>query len=80
MHRATLKDGTAVVVKIQRPAIRTRLAADLQILKQIARGLELTEMGRMSNIYEVMRDFESRSSDRCSIKCHPPTLRRFAPC
>ncbi|MBN7300021.1 AarF/UbiB family protein, partial [Mycobacteroides abscessus] len=50
VHRATLKDGTAVVVKIQRPAIRTRLAADLQILKQIARGLELTEMGRMSNI------------------------------
>ncbi|MGH3726465.1 MAG: ABC1 kinase family protein [Mycobacterium sp.] len=63
VHKATLKDGTAVVVKIQRPAIRTRLAADLQILKQIARGLELTEMGRMSNIYEVMEDFEANLAE-----------------
>ncbi|SIL23492.1 putative unusual protein kinase [Mycobacteroides abscessus subsp. abscessus] len=75
VHRATLKDGTAVVVKIQRPAIRTRLAADLQILKQIARGLELTEMGRMSNIYEVMRDFESNLAEELDFSLEARAMR-----
>ncbi|SPX71353.1 ABC1 kinase family protein [Mycobacteroides abscessus] len=75
VHRAALKDGTAVVVKIQRPAIRTRLAADLQILKQIARGLELTEMGRMSNIYEVMRDFESNLAEELDFSLEARAMR-----
>ncbi|MGL5444230.1 MAG: ABC1 kinase family protein, partial [[Mycobacterium] stephanolepidis] len=75
VHKATLKDGTAVVVKIQRPAIRTRLAADLQILKQIARGLELTEMGRMSNIYEVMQDFEANLAEELDFTLEAQAMR-----
>lgn len=75
VHRATLTDGTAVVVKIQRPDIRTRLAADLQILKQIARGLELTEMGRMSNIYEVMEDFEANLAEELDFTLEAQAMR-----
>lgn len=78
VHKATLKDGTPVVVKVQRPDIRTRLAADLQILKQIALGLELTDIGRMSNIYEVMRDFEANLADELDFTLEAQSMRDWA--
>ncbi|BEV01133.1 ABC1 kinase family protein [Novosphingobium olei] len=40
VHRATLKDGTAVVVKIQRPGIRPRMEADLRLMTQLAELIE----------------------------------------
>lgn len=40
VHRATLKDGTRVVVKIRRPGIENVIAADLRILEHAAKLLE----------------------------------------
>lgn len=40
VHRATLKDGTAVVVKIRRPGIEDVIRADLRIMHHAARLLE----------------------------------------
>jgi ubiquinone biosynthesis protein len=40
VHRATLKDGTAVVVKIRRPGIEAVIRADLRILDHAARLIE----------------------------------------
>ncbi len=40
VHRATLPDGTAVVVKIRRPGIRPRMEADLRLLGEVARVME----------------------------------------
>lgn len=40
VHRATLRDGTPVVVKIRRPGIETIIRADLRILEHAARLLE----------------------------------------
>lgn len=40
VHRARLKDGTAVVVKVRRPDIQPRIEADLRVLELIARLLE----------------------------------------
>lgn len=40
VHRATLADGTAVVVKIRRPHIEDTIAADLRILDHIAKILD----------------------------------------
>lgn len=40
VHRATLKDGTLVVVKIRRPGIENVIKADLRILEHIAKLLE----------------------------------------
>jgi ubiquinone biosynthesis protein len=42
VHRATLKDGTEVVVKVQRPGIRDKIQSDLDILYYLARFLEAT--------------------------------------
>lgn len=41
VHRATLQDGTQVVLKIRRPDIRPKIEADLRILNHIAALIEL---------------------------------------
>lgn len=47
VHRAYMRDGRAVVVKIQRPDIRDLIVGDLEALGEIARFLdEHTELGR----------------------------------
>ncbi len=40
VHRATLRDGRAVVVKVQRPNIRKLIAEDFEVLEQIAGFLD----------------------------------------
>ena len=36
VHRATLKDGTKVILKIQRPGIRAKIEADMRLLSYLA--------------------------------------------
>ena len=40
VHRAKLKDGTEVVVKIRRPRIRPKVEADLRLIAELARKAE----------------------------------------
>ena len=53
VHRATLKEGTPVVVKIRRPGIEAVIRADLRILEHAARLLE-SEMPDMRR-YDPVR-------------------------
>ena len=57
VHYATLHSGEDVVVKIQRPGIRRRVAADLQILKRGAQVVELAKLGRRLSAQDVVADF-----------------------
>ncbi len=47
VHRASMRDGRAVVVKVQRPDIRDLIVGDLEALGEIAHFLDLhTELGK----------------------------------
>jgi ubiquinone biosynthesis protein len=47
VHRAALRDGRAVAVKVQRPGIRARIAKDLEALGELAEFLDQhTDAGR----------------------------------
>ncbi|HEX7829403.1 MAG TPA: AarF/UbiB family protein [Thermoanaerobaculia bacterium] len=51
VHRAVLRDGREVVVKVQRPNVREQVRADLEIFTEIATELEKhTDIGRKMNI------------------------------
>ncbi|WP_131823027.1 ABC1 kinase family protein, partial [Mycobacteroides chelonae] len=63
VHYATLHSGEDVVVKIQRPGIRRRVAADLQIMKRGAALLELGKVGRMLSARDVVDDFSGNLSE-----------------
>jgi len=58
VHRATLRDGRRVVVKIQRPGIRERIAEDMEALGEIASFLDLhTEAGLKYGFRNILDEF-----------------------
>jgi len=58
VHKAELRDGREVVVKVQRPGIVKQIATDFQVLEQIADFLQShTEVGRKHRFVDVLREF-----------------------
>lgn len=58
VHRATMRDGREVVVKVQRPLIRERIATDLEALASIAAFADKhTEAGRKYGYAEIVEEF-----------------------
>lgn len=58
-HRATLKDGQAVALKVQRPGIETQVERDMALIKDIARLVSTTQFGQRYNIIELAEEFKS---------------------
>src|SRR5262249_12608779 len=60
VHRAELRDGRPVVVKIQRPDIRKQIMEDFEVLTQIAEFLDgHTEVGKRHRFVTVMDEFRT---------------------
>ncbi len=59
VHQATLRDGRAVVVKVQRPNIRPQIAEDFDALHEIACLLDHTSAGEKYRFTTVVDDFRS---------------------
>jgi len=78
VHRAVLRDGREVAVKVQRPGIRKQIAEDLQVLQELAAlADEHTEFGRshrLTGIAEQFRtalihelDYQREASNLCKV-------------
>ncbi|PWU15153.1 MAG: ABC transporter [Verrucomicrobia bacterium] len=60
VHRATLRDGRLVVVKVQRPGIAKQIEEDFEALEEIARFLERhTEFGQRYQVMRILEEFEN---------------------
>lgn len=58
VHRAALRDGRRVVVKVQRPDIRHRIAEDFEVLEQIAAFLDKhTAPGKRYRFASLLQEF-----------------------
>ncbi|HEX2048065.1 MAG TPA: AarF/UbiB family protein [Acidimicrobiales bacterium] len=58
VHRATLRDGREVVVKVQRPDIRERIAEDMEALAELAEFADKhSEAGRKYGFGELLEQF-----------------------
>ena len=58
VHAAALREGRAVVVKVQRPDIRKQIAEDFEVLAQIAGFLDAhTDVGRRYRFASVLEEF-----------------------
>ena len=58
VHRAAMRDGRPVAVKVQRPDIRERVMEDLDALEEIAEFLDAhTEMGRRYGFVQILDEF-----------------------
>jgi ubiquinone biosynthesis protein len=74
VHYATLKTGEDVVVKIQRPGIRRRVAADLQILKRFAQAVELAKLGRRLSAQNVVADFADNLAEELNFRLEAQSM------
>jgi predicted unusual protein kinase regulating ubiquinone biosynthesis (AarF/ABC1/UbiB family) len=58
VHRATLRDGRAVAVKVQRPGIREQMVEDLEAIEDIAEFFDKhTELGRRYEFCQMLEQF-----------------------
>ena len=58
VHRARLRDGREVALKVQRPGIRERVASDLEAMSEIVRFLDgHTEFGRRFELGQMFDQF-----------------------
>jgi ubiquinone biosynthesis protein len=79
VHRATLRDGTSVVVKVQRPGIAERMRADLSVLHAVARALEaVVEEVSVSSPTGIIEEFERAVHDELDFLNEAANIRAFA--
>jgi aarF domain-containing kinase len=57
VHAARLKDGSDVVIKVQRPRIAKIVAADLRILRGVAHVIAALPHGDLANPVDIVADF-----------------------
>jgi predicted unusual protein kinase regulating ubiquinone biosynthesis (AarF/ABC1/UbiB family) len=58
VHAATLRDGTEVVVKVQRPGVARQVAEEFDVLTQVAQFLDAhTDVGRRHRLRRALEEF-----------------------
>ncbi len=78
VHRATLKDGTAVVLKIQRPGLRPKIESDLNILRALAGWVEESiEEAAAMDLGGVLRGFAKSLGQELDFCCEVRNMERF---
>src|SRR6202522_1879757 len=74
VHYATLHSVEEVVVKIQRPGTRRRVAADLQILQRFAQAVELAKLGRRLSAQDVVADFSDNLAEELNFRLEAQSM------
>jgi predicted unusual protein kinase regulating ubiquinone biosynthesis (AarF/ABC1/UbiB family) len=78
VHRATLRDGREVVVKVQRPGIRERVREDMEVLADLAGFLDKhTETGRRYGLAQLLEEFRKALVDELDYRREADNLSRM---
>lgn len=59
VHRATLKNGQPVALKIQRPGIEVQVRRDMALIRDIAKLVSSTQFGQRYNVVALADEFSS---------------------
>jgi ubiquinone biosynthesis protein len=79
VHRALLRDGRDVVVKVQRPGIREEMSKDLEVLGEIASFLDAhTEAGRKYEFTPLLEEFRKSLLHELDYRLEARNLAVFA--
>ncbi|MGH9931268.1 MAG: ABC1 kinase family protein, partial [Pyrinomonadaceae bacterium] len=79
VHRAHMRDGRAVVVKVQRPNIRDQIVEDLEALGQIAQFLDAhTELGKRYDFANMLDGLRGSLLRELDFKLEANNLITFA--
>lgn len=79
VHRAALRDGWPVVVKVQRPEIRQQIAQDFEVLDQIAEWLDQhTEAGKRYRFGTMIDEFRRTLHNELNYEREMENLSKLA--
>jgi ubiquinone biosynthesis protein len=78
VHRAVLRDGRVVALKIQRPDVAAGVRADLDLLARLAGTADrLTETGRRLRLADWIGEFRKTMLDELDYRAEAGNLERF---
>ena len=78
VHRATLRDGRRVAVKVQRPGITEVIRADLDALASLAQKADrITDLGRRVHFADWVHEFRKTLMAELDYRCEAENLDRF---
>ncbi len=76
VHRAVLRDGTEVAVKVQRPGVRQRIEIDLEVLREIARfAARHTAIGARYGLVQMVRELETSLNQELDFRLEAENTR-----
>lgn len=79
VHRAYMRDGRAVVVKVQRPNIREQIVEDLEALEEFAQFLDAhTELGKRYEFGNMLLGLRKSLLQELDFKTEANNLTMFA--
>lgn len=78
VHTAKLRDGTPVVIKVQRPGIINRCMADMKLMRLLARMMaRMKKNVELANPVGVVDDFTKTLSEELDFRKEAANLDRF---
>ncbi|MDQ3108097.1 MAG: AarF/UbiB family protein [Actinomycetota bacterium] len=79
VHRAELRSGRSVAVKVQRPGIRDRISDDMEALAEMAQWLDdHTDVGRRFGFRGLLDEFDRTLRDELDYRREAGNLRRLS--
>jgi predicted unusual protein kinase regulating ubiquinone biosynthesis (AarF/ABC1/UbiB family) len=78
VHTARLRDGTPIVIKVQRPGIITRCMADMKIMRQVAKLIaRFKKSAELANPVGVIDDFTQTLTEELDFRKEAANLDKF---
>ena len=78
VHRAVLRDGTEVAVKVQRPGVRQRIEIDLEVLREIANfASKHTQVGARYGLVQMVHELEISLNQELDFRIEAENTRRI---
>ncbi|HYX27997.1 MAG TPA: AarF/UbiB family protein [Pyrinomonadaceae bacterium] len=78
VHRATMRDGRDVVVKVQRPGVREVIVEDLEALEKVAEFIDAhTEVGKRYEFTNMLADLRTSLLHELDFQREASNLRRI---
>jgi ubiquinone biosynthesis protein len=76
VHRAVLRDGSTVAVKVQRPGVRQRIEIDIEVLHEVARfATKYTSFGSRYGLTQMVRELEHSLSQELDFRLEAENTR-----
>lgn len=78
VHRATLRDGRMVAVKVQRPGVREQAAEDMEVIEELATFVDRhTEVGRSFGFGAMVKEFRRSLMAELDYRLEAANLREL---